>query len=157
MPANQTTALGERTLTTKHAIAQALAVGPIFSAALMLGTVSAGAGYNAVVSVLLAALGSLAVGYVLTLYARRYAGAGAVYEYLRRVTVPTVAIPFAGIFIVGYLFLGAGGLYLGLGDLAHDLWASHISATTAPPWWMFALVAAGTVVILTHRGVKLVS
>jgi amino acid transporter len=77
--------LGERNLTTIHAVAQALAIGPMFSVALVLGGVSnpvTGAGFNATLSVLLAGLGVLAIGYVLSMHARRYSGAGAVYEYL---------------------------------------------------------------------------
>ena len=72
--------LGERNLTTIHAIAQALAIGPMFSVALVLGAVSnpaTGAGFNAALAVLLAGLGVLAIGYALSLHARRYAGAGA--------------------------------------------------------------------------------
>ena len=52
--------LGERNLTTIHAIAQALAIGPMFSVALVLGAVSnpaTGAGFNAALAVLLAGLG----------------------------------------------------------------------------------------------------
>jgi amino acid transporter len=147
--------LGERTLTTKHAIAQALAVGPMFSTALVLGSVSAGAGYHTVLSVILAAVGSLAVGYVIALFARRIAGAGAVFEYLGHVAHPKVALFFGGLFICAYVLLGAGGLYLGLGDLSQALWTDLVSAGTVPPWWVFALVTAGLVAWLTHRGVKL--
>ena len=77
--------LGKKNLTTMHAVAQALAIGPMFSVALILGGVSRpdiGAGWNATLAVLLAGLGVLAIAYTISLYARKYAGAGAVYEYL---------------------------------------------------------------------------
>ena len=74
-----TGALGERRLTTIHAIGQSLAVGPIFSAGLLTGLVASVAGFNTPLSVLLGLLGALGLGYVVSLYAQRYAGAGAIY------------------------------------------------------------------------------
>ena len=102
-----------------HAVAQALAIGPMFSVALILGGVSRpdiGAGWNAALAVLLAGLGVLAIAYTISLYARKYAGAGAVYEYLTHGAHPWVGVFTAGFFFVGALFLGGGGIYLGLGD-----------------------------------------
>ena len=99
-----------------HAVAQALAIGPMFSVALILGGVSRpdiGAGWNATLAVLLAGLGVLAIAYTISLYARKYAGAGAVYEYLTHGAHPWVGVLHAGFFFVGALFLGGGGIYLG--------------------------------------------
>ena len=48
-------------------------------------------------------------------------GAGAVYEYLTTGAHPAVGIFAAGIFFVGTLFLGGGGIYLGLGILTQRL------------------------------------
>ena len=79
MSTPQTGALGERKLSTIHAVAQALALGPMFSIALVEGSISRpdiGAGWNATLAVLFASLGVMAIGYVVALYARRYAGAG---------------------------------------------------------------------------------
>src|SRR4029079_11910798 len=91
--------LGKKNLTTMHAVAQALAIGPMFSVALILGGVSRpdiGAGWNATLAVLLAGLGVVAIAYTISLYARRYAGAGAVYEYLTHGAHPWVGVFFAG-------------------------------------------------------------
>jgi len=74
--------LGDKKLSTLHAVAQSLAIGPMFSVALILGGISRpdiGAGWNAALAVVVATLGVLAIGYVVALYARRFAGAGAVY------------------------------------------------------------------------------
>src|SRR3954451_1896851 len=101
--------LGTKNLTTMHAVAQALAIGPMFSVALILGGVSRpdiGAGWNAALAVLIAGLGVLAIAYSLSLFARKYAGAGAVYEYLTHGAHPAVGIFTAGIFFIGTLFLG---------------------------------------------------
>ena len=139
----QTGALGERRLSTMHAVAQALAIGPMFSIALVESSISRpdiGASWNATLAVLFASLGVMAIGYVVALFARRFAGAGAVYEYLTRGAHPSVGIFASGLYFVGTLFLGGGGIFLGLGILMNQFWTAHISATGAPDWWIFALI-----------------
>lgn len=69
--------LGPPSLTTVGVLGQTLAIGPIFSAAFLPGTVAVFAGFNTPLSVLLAGLGTLGLAYALMLYARRFAGAGA--------------------------------------------------------------------------------
>jgi amino acid transporter len=150
-------ALGERRLGTIHAVAQALAIGPMFSTALVLGGTSnpaTGAGFNAALSVVLAGLGVLAIAYALSLFARRYAGAGAVYEYLTHGAHPAVGVFTAGLFFVGTLFLGGGGIYLGLGILSRNFWTAHISSS-APSWWVFALIAVAIALVLNYLGVRI--
>ena len=151
--------LGERRLGTIHAVAQALAIGPMFSVALVLGGVSRpdiGAGWNATLAVLVAGLGR-ACDCVLAVAVRpQVRGRGAVYEYLTHGAHPSVGIFTAGIFFVGTLFLGGGGIYLGLGILTNGFWAAHITdATSAPAWWVFGLVAIGIVLVLNYLGVRI--
>ena len=149
-------ALGEKNLTTVHAVAQALAIGPMFSVALILGGVSRpdiGAGWNAALAVVIATLGVLAIGYVIALYARRFAGAGAVYEYLTHGAHPWLGVLVAGFFFVGVLFLGGGGIYLGLGILIDGFWTTHIS-DSGPAWWVWGMVALGLVLVLNYIGVR---
>ena len=149
--------LGEKNLSTIHAVAQALAIGPMFSTAIVLGLVSSpatGAAWNTPLAVLLAGLGVLSIGYVVALYARRFAGAGAVYEYLTHGAHPSVGIFTAGFFFVGTLFLGGGGIYLGLGILANGFWAQHIGdASNAPAWWVFGTLALVIVLVMNYLGV----
>jgi len=148
--------LGQKNLSTIHAVAQSLAIGPMFSTALLLGLVSnpaTGAGWNATLAILLAGLGVLAIGYAVTLYARRFAGAGAVYEYLTHGARPWVGVLTAGIFFLGTLFLGGGGIYLGVGLLSEGAWQAHIS-DNAPAWWVFGLIGLAIVLILNHLGVR---
>ena len=124
--------LGDKKLSTLHAVAQSLAIGPMFSVALILGGISRpdiGAGWNAALAVVIATLGVLAIGYVVALYARRFAGAGAVYEYLTHGAHPWLGVITAGFFFMGVLFLGGGGIYLGLGILADRSWPAHISTS----------------------------
>src|SRR4051794_4893580 len=149
--------LGTKNLTTMHAVAQALAIGPMFSVALILGGVSRpdiGAGWNATLAVLLAGLGVLAIAYTISLYARKYAGAGAVYEYLAHGAHRWVGVFFAGFFFVGSLFLGGGGIYLGLGVLTDNFWKAHIS-DSGPAWWIWGMVALLIVLALNYFGVRL--
>ncbi|HEY0390032.1 MAG TPA: APC family permease [Gaiellales bacterium] len=151
--------LGERRLGTIHAVAQALAIGPMFSVALVLGGVSRpdiGAGWNAALAVLVAGAGVLAIAYSLSLFARQFAGAGAVYEYLTHGAHPSLGIFTAGIFFVGTLFLGGGGIYLGLGILANGFWAAHIGdASNAPAWWVLGGIALAIVLALNYLGVRI--
>jgi amino acid transporter len=150
--------LGERRLGTIHAVAQALAIGPMFSTAVVLGFVSApgtGAGFNTAIAVLVAGLGVLAIAYAISLFARQYQGAGAVYEYLVRGAHPAVGILTAGVFFMGTLFLGGGGIYLGLGILTHDFWVAHISDSTVPAWWLLAMLFLALVLVLNYIGVRI--
>ena len=149
--------LGKKNLTTMHAVAQALAIGPMFSVALILGSVSRpdiGAGWNATLAVLLAGIGVLAIAYTISLYARKYAGAGAVYEYLTHGAHPWVGVFTAGFFFVGALFLGGGGIYLGLGVLSDNFWKAHIS-DSGPAWWIWGMIALALVLVLNYFGVRL--
>ena len=149
--------LGTKNLTTMHAVAQALAIGPMFSVALILGGVSRpdiGAGWNATLAVLLAGLGVVAIAYTISLYARKYAGAGAVYEYLTHGAHPWVGVFTAGFFFVGALFLGGGGIYLGLGVLSDNFWNAHIS-DSGPAWWIWGMIALAIVLVLNYFGVRL--
>jgi amino acid transporter len=149
--------LGDKNLSTIHAVAQSLAIGPMFSVALILGGISRpdiGAGWNATLAVLIATLGVLAIGYVVALYARRFAGAGAVYEYLTHGAHPWVGVLVAGFFFIGVLFLGGGGIYLGLGILLDGFWTEHIS-DSGPAWWVWGAIALAIVLVLNYIGVRI--
>lgn len=155
-PAAPTPALGERRLSTIHAVAQSLAIGPMFSVALILGAISRpdiGAGWNATLAVIVSTLGVLAIGYAVALFARRYAGAGAVYEYLTHGAHPWVGILVSGFFFVGTLFLGGGGIYLGLGILGDGFWKAHVSESGSG-WWLWGLIGLAIVLCLNYVGVR---
>ena len=69
--------LGERRLTTIHAVGQSLAIGPMFSAGLLTGLVAAFAGFSTPLSVLLGTIGVVCLAYVISLFARRFSFSGA--------------------------------------------------------------------------------
>jgi hypothetical protein len=77
--------LGHRpVLTTWDAIAQSLAIGPIFSSAFVAFLIAGSAGGAAPLSTLIGAVGVLALGWLISLYARRGGGAGAIYPKATR-------------------------------------------------------------------------
>ena len=151
--------LGEKNLSTIHAVAQALAIGPMFSTAIVLGLVSSpatGAAWNTPLAVLLAGLGVLSIGYVVALYARRFAGAGAVYEYLthgaqperrhlhRRLVLRRNAVPRRRRHLPRPRHPGERVLGPHVGD-----------ASNAPAWWVFGTLALVIVLVMNYLGVRL--
>src|SRR5579875_1987580 len=143
--------LGERKLTTLHAIGQSLAIGPMFSAGLLTGLIASVAGFSTPLSVLLGTIGAICLGYVISLFARRYAGAGAMYEYLVHGAHPGSGIFGAGLYGLGILFLGGGGVFIANGFLAQAFLGDiHVNVT----WWVLGLVVLAIAVGLNHVGVR---
>lgn len=143
--------LGERRLTTIHAVGQSLAIGPMFSAGLLTGLIASVAGFSTPLSVLLGTVGAVCLGYVISLFARRYAGAGAMYEYLVHGAHPMAGVYGAGIYGLGILFLGGGGVFIANGFLAQTFLADiHVSVT----WWIPSIVILAIAVGLNHVGVR---
>ncbi|HKO27421.1 MAG TPA: APC family permease, partial [Solirubrobacteraceae bacterium] len=144
---------GPRRLTLIHAIGQGLGIGPIFSAGAVTGLVAAVAGFNTPLSIVFGNIGALGIAYAISLYARRWAGAGAMYEYLARSVGNSFGVFSAGTYLCGVLMLGCGGIYLGLCFLVQGFFAAHLHANI--PWWVGG--AAGIVVAFTlnHFGVRL--
>ena len=144
--------LGERRLTTIHAIGQSLAIGPMFSAGLLTGLVASVAGFSTPLSVLLGTIGAICLGYVISLFARRFSGAGAMYEYLVHGAHPGIGVFGAGIYGIGILFLGGGGVFIANGFLAQAFLADiHIHVA----WWIPSIVILGIAVGLNHVGVRI--
>ncbi len=143
--------LGHRNLTTWDAIAQSLSIGPIFSSAFVAFLIAGAAGGAAPLSTLIGAIGVLALGWLITLYARRGGGAGAIYDYLRRMS-PAFGLFAAGIYFFGTLTLDSAG-FLVIGLLGAQIFATYLNITL--PFWIFGLVALVLIVIVNSRGIKL--
>jgi amino acid transporter len=144
--------LGPPSLTTRGVLGQTLAIGPIFSAAFLAGTVAVFAGFNTPLSVLLAGLGTLGLAYALVLYGRRFAGAGGIHEYLRRGVHPSVGVVGGGAYLLGLLLLGAGGGFVADGYLMNELLRSELSLDLG--WWLWALVFLVVVIGINYTGLK---
>jgi amino acid transporter len=145
--------LGERRLTSIHAIGQSLAIGPMFSAGLLTGLVASVAGFSSPLSVLLGAVGALCLGYVISVYARRFSGAGAIYEYLVHGAHPSLGVFGAGLYGLGVLFLGGGGVFIANGFLAESFFSTHLHVEMT--WWIWGAIALAIAVGLNHLGVRL--
>ncbi len=145
--------LGEKHLTTLHAIGQALAIGPIFSVGLVSGLVANVAGFSTPIAILLGSIGSIGLAYVIAIYARRYAGAGAIFEYLSHAVHNSFGIFSGAVYLLGTLFLGAGGIYIGLGFLIQGFFTAHIHTTI--PWWTGGAACLIIAFALNHYGVRL--
>jgi len=143
--------LGRPVLTTWDAIAQSLAIGPIFSSAFVAYLVAGAAGAAAPLSTLIGALGVLALGWLIAFYARRGGGAGAIYDYLRRIS-PAIGLFAAGIYFLGALTLDAGG-FLVIGLLATQVFASYLSLIV--PWWIFSLLALAIIFLMNFLGIRI--
>jgi amino acid transporter len=145
-------ALEPRSVSRWGALAQSFAIGPIFGVGFLSGTVAVFAGFNTPLSVALAGIGTLALAYVLAMYARRFTGAGAVYEYLARGTRPSVGIVGAGTYVTGLMFLGAGGGFVAEGYLADNLVSTELSIHLG--WWAWALLSLAAAISINWVGVR---
>lgn len=144
------TALGERRLTSLHAIGQSLAIGPIFAAGVVTGLVAGAAGFNAPLSVLIGAVGALCLAYVMSLFARRFSGAGAMYEYLVHGGHPLVGAAGAALYVTGVLSLMV--IWISIGFLAESFFAAHLALHVA--WWIWGGAALVIATGLNHLGVR---
>jgi amino acid transporter len=145
--------LGPRSVTGLGVIGQGLAIGPTFSAGFVSGGIAVYAGFNTPLSVAIAAIGVIALAYVLSLYGRRFAGPGVAYEYLAHGVNRSAGIVGAGIYAIGMLFLGAGGAFVAEGYLTDRLLASEFSIRLGWPVW--ALAALAVAVAINHLGVRI--
>lgn len=143
--------LGNGVLTLFDCVAQSLSIGPIFSTAFVAFLIAGIAAGSAPVSVIIGAIGVLALGYVVTLYARRYKGAGAVYDYLRQ-TNPALGIFSAGIYFIGTITLATGG-FLVIGLLISQTLGQYLGLNI--PWWLWAVVAVVALFAINHFGIRL--
>jgi amino acid transporter len=147
--------LGGRRLTLRHAVAQSLAIGPMISTGVLLGVIAnpgTGAGANAAFSVLAATIGCLGLGYAVSLFARRYAGAGAIYEYLVRGATPWIGVLAGGIYFLGLMWLGGPSITSGFAVVAQPALQSHLSINI--PWWVLMLIGLAIVQVLNYFGIR---
>jgi len=108
--------LGARRLGLADVVAQSVGfLGPVFSAAflvpLVVGIISAsgkGGGVAAPISVLLAAVGVVALGWLVSRYAREVHAAGGVYDYVSRGLGQRVGVATGILYYAGILLLSVG-------------------------------------------------
>jgi amino acid transporter len=143
---------GARKLTLIDAVAQSVGLmGPVFSIAflvpLVVGIISAsgnGAGNAASLSVLIAAIGVLGLGWIVAEYTRKIQAAGSLYDYVTDGLGGRVGSAAGWLYYTGILALGAGILPM-IGGTIHDAILSEFNKQPFPIFvWniiLFALVA----------------
>ena len=143
--------LGERRLDTTHGVAESLAIAPIISVGLAAYALAAYAGGATPAAMLIAFIGALCLGWVFVQFARRYAGAGTVYEYLARAGPQLLGVIVAGSYFVVAVLAAGGGLLSGL--LIEDFCAKQLGFD--PGWWAGGVAVLVVVALLLYLGVRL--
>ena len=75
------------------------------------------------------------------------------YEYVGPLGEQRVRHLLGGVYLLGLLFLGSGGIYLGLCFLVQGFFATHLDTTI--PWWVGGLGGLVIALILNYYGVRL--
>ncbi len=151
---------GARKLTLLDAVAQSVGfMGPVFSIAFLvpllvgLNASGKGAGAAAPLAVLLAAIGVLALGWIVAQYARRIHAAGSLYDYVTDGLGGRVGGAAGLLYYVGILVLGAGLLVM-IGGTIYDTLAGEFGITPLPRiGWMLVVFVLITAVL--YFGVSL--
>lgn len=136
-------------LTLVDAVAQSVGfMGPVFSMAflvpLVVGIISVtgnGAGIAAPLSVLIAAIGVLAIAWIVAQYAKRIHAAGALYDYVSDGLGSKIGAAAGFLYYVGLLFLGAGILVLIAGTIHDTLAAEFGFEALSTQVWAILLLA----------------
>ena len=150
-----------RKLTLVDAVAQSVGfMGPVFSMAflvpLIVGIISAtqkGAGPAAPLSVLIAAIGVLAIAWVISEYAKRIQAAGSLYDYVTDGLGEKVGAAAGFLYYLAVIGLG-GGLLLLIAGTIHDTLFGEFGYDAIPvTGW--ALIVLALVCVTLYFGVAL--
>ncbi len=153
--------LGSRRLGVPDAVAQSVGfLGPVFSAAflvpLVVGIISAsgkGGGLAAPLSVIIAAVGVAALGWLVARYAREVHAAGGLYDYVSRGLGERPGVAAGILYYAGILLLSIGIIVL-IGGYVHDTIASEWNKAPLPQWAWSAIVVALLLAVL-YTGVRI--
>ena len=141
--------LGAKTLSLPDVIAQSVGfMGPIFSSAfvipLVVGVISAsgkGGGVAAPLSVIIAAIGVFALGWIVSQYAREIHSAGSLYDYVTRGLGKRVGTAAGWLYYGGIIVL-LNGLLLLMGGYLQSTILAEFSVNPLPSWaWTLLLIA----------------
>src|SRR5215468_3010641 len=153
--------LGAKVLSLPDVIAQSVGfIGPVFSSAfvipLVVGVISAsgkGGGVAAPLSVILAAVGVLALGWIVSSYAREIHAAGSLYDYVTRGLGERVGTAAGWLYYGGVTGLMTGLLLL-IGRYAEGTIQSEFKVGPLPSWaWSQRLMA--NIAEIVYCGVRL--
>jgi amino acid transporter len=143
-------------LTLVDAVAQSIGfIGPVFSIAFLvpllvgLNASGKGAGAAAPLSVLIASIGVLGLGWIIAQYAKRISAAGSLYDYVTDGLGSRTGGASGFLYYLGILALGAGILVM-IGGTIHDTIQSEFNVTPLPTgvWDLFLLIGLAAVLYL---------
>jgi amino acid transporter len=153
--------LGTKHLSLPDVIAQSIGfIGPVFSAAfvipLVVGVVSAsgkGGGLASPLSVLIAAIGVFALGWIVSCYVKEIHAAGSLYDYVSRGLGKRAGTAAGWLYYGGVLALLTGLLLL-IGGYVQSTIAAEFRVNPLPAW-VWTLFAIAIVVGILYFGVRL--
>lgn len=141
--------LGERRLHLPDVVAQSVGfLGPVFSSAFLIplvaGIISAsgkGGGVASPISVIIAAIGVFALGWVVSRYARRIHAAGSLYDYVAEGLGRRAGVAAGWLYYGGILAL-VSGLVLLIGGYLQSTIATDFKVSPLPGWaWSLLVIA----------------
>jgi amino acid transporter len=153
--------LGAKVLSLPDVIAQSVGfMGPVFSSAfvipLVVGVISAsgkGGGVASPLSVLIAAVGVFAIGWIVSSYAKEVHAAGSLYDYVTRGLGERVGTAAGWLYYAGVTVLLTGLLLL-IGGYLQSTIQSEFKVNPMPGWaWTLIVIALVTAVL--YFGVRI--
>src|SRR5262249_15376528 len=135
-------------------------MGPVFSAAfvipLVVGVISAtgkGGGVASPLSVIIAAIGIFAIGWIVSSYAKQIHAAGSLYDYVTRGLGDRVGAA-AGMLYYGGVLVLLIGLLLLIGGYIQSTLVAEFSVNPLPSWaWTLLLIAL--IAAILYLGVRI--
>ena len=153
--------LGGKKLSLIDVLAQSVGfMGPVFSAAfiipLIIGVNAAarGAGTSAPLSVLLAAVGVFALGWIVAQYAKRIHAAGSLYDYVSNGLGRTIGAGAGWLYYTGCIILTVG-LGVLLGGYVHDNLLPTFNIDLSLPVWVWDAIIALLLFAVLFLGVQI--
>jgi amino acid transporter len=147
------TRLASGKLSTLDCVAQSLAVGPVFSAAIIGGLLFGLSGGVGPVVIIITTIGILGLGWTVSEFAKRYSGTGTVYEFIAHTLGKRAAVFAAGVYHLAATALAGPGIVIIGGLLAHTFFESHWGLDL--PWWVWGLVIAVVLYVVNVVGVEI--
>jgi amino acid transporter len=153
--------LGAKVLSLPDVIAQSVGfMGPVFSSAfvipLVVGVISAsgkGGGVASPLSVLIAAVGVFAIGWIVSSYAKEIHAAGSLYDYVTRGLGERVGTAAGWLYYAGITVLLTGLLLL-IGGYLQSTIASEFKVNPLPAW-AWTLIAIAMITAVLYFGVRI--
>ena len=160
--------LGEAKLSLVDVVAQSVGfMGPVFSAAFLIPLIvgfnaaAKGAGVAAPLSVLIAAIGIFAIGWIVAKYAKKIHAAGSLYDYVSAGLGKTIGAAAGWLYYSGTMVLTAGLGVLVAGYVHDSIFTADpavpgvLSMESPLPIWAWGVVFALAVFAVLYFGVQI--